>query len=708
MVDVFAKLIAEKEGVQFSHVIAVINLLNDGATVPFIARYRKDNTGGMEDLKVFQVQKLLSNYKELEKRKAHIISVIEEQNKMTPELLMKLNNCWDDKLIEDLYLPYKTKRKTKAETARQNGLEVLAKIIMKQDRQDYKNSVSRFIKGNVKNEEEALEGAKFIMAEWMSENQAARNRTRRLYKSSGLLVAKLKKGKEREGEKYAQYFDYSQKAIQVPSHRFLAIQRAGEEGIVSSSIKVDKKEAIANISSFFVKGRGAASTIVEEALSDAYSRLIKPSIENELIKELKLKSDQEAIKVFAKNLRQLLMVPPVIGKKVLAIDPGFKSGCKVVCLDERGNLKHNENIFPHPPQKKFKEALTKISGLVDAYKIDAIAIGNGTAGRETENFIQKINFSRDVEVYVVNENGASIYSASSIAREEFPNYDVTVRGAVSIGRRLIDPLAELVKIDAKSIGVGQYQHDVDQSLLKMELDHVVEACVNQVGVNLNTASKYLLQYVSGVGETLAQNILDFRKKSQGIKSRSELNKVPRLGPKVFEQCAGFLKVDGIDLLDSTSVHPEHYAVVQKIATTQKKSIEELIGGEEIKIDEIATEITDSVGSLTMQDILKELNKPGFDPRKKVRKFNFDPNIKSIEDVSEGMVLPGLVTNLTNFGAFVDIGIKENGLVHISHITNRFISSPMEELDLNDYVKVKVISVDVAKKRIGLSIKDATS
>lgn len=705
MVDVFAKLIAEKEGLQFNHVVEVINLLNEGATVPFIARYRKDNTGGMEDLKVFQVQKSLTHYTELKKRKLHVISVIEEQDKMTAELQRKIDGCWDDKLLEDLYLPYKTKRKTKAETARQNGLEVLAKIIMKQDRQDYHGSVTRFIKGDIKSEAEAVEGAKFIMAEWMSENQAARNRTRRLYKNEGLLVSKLKKGKEAEGEKYTQYFDYSQKAIHVPSHRFLAIQRASEEGIVSSGIKVDKKEAIANVSSFFIKGKGEASTIVEEALSDAYTRLIKPSIENELIKEIKLKSDQEAIKVFAKNLRQLLMVPPVKDKKVLAIDPGFKSGCKVVCLDERGNLKHNENIFPHPPQKKYKEALTKISGLVDAYKIDAIAIGNGTAGRETESFIQKINFSRDVEVYVVNENGASIYSASSIAREEFPNYDVTVRGAVSIGRRLIDPLAELVKIDAKSIGVGQYQHDVDQSLLKLELDHVVETCVNQVGVNLNTASKYLLQYVSGIGETLANNILEYRKQNQGISSRAELNKVPRLGPKVYQQCAGFLKVEGENLLDSTSVHPEHYSIVKEIAKVQNVSVEALIGGEEIRQNDIAAKINETVGELTLQDILKELNKPGFDPRKQVRKFNFDPNIKSIEDVQEGMILPGLVTNLTNFGAFVDIGIKENGLVHISHITNRFISSPMEELDLNDFVRVKVISVDVVKKRIGLSIKD---
>ncbi len=685
---------------------AVIDLLEGGATVPFIARYRKDMTGGMEDINVFEVQKQLTKFKELEKRKTHICSVIEEQGKLTSELKAKIDDCWDEKVLEDIYLPYKPKRQTKAEVARQNGLEGLAGIIMKQEQQNLAHVIDRFIKGNIKSEEEAIDGAKDIIAEWISERQNTRDRIRRTFYYEGELYSKLKKGKEKEAEKYELYFDFSQKATQAPSHRVLAILRGTEEGFLSSGIKVDKDKILESMNQYFVKGNGEASEIVSDAVKEAYQRLLKPSIENELLKEIKLKADQEAIKVFAKNIRQLLMVPPLGDKNILAIDPGFKTGCKVVCFDKQGNLKHNETIFPHPPQNKMSAAISKISGLCNSYKIDAIAIGNGTAGRETEQMIKKVHFSTPVEVYTVNENGASIYSASPIGREEFPDYDVTVRGSVSIGRRLMDPLAELVKIEPKSIGVGQYQHDVDQNLLKTELDHVVESCVNQVGVNVNTASKYLLQYVAGVGPVLAENIVNYRTENGPFETREEIKKVPRMGAKVFEQCAGFLRVKGKNVLDNTSLHPEQYKTVESIAKSLTKKVEELIEDEDIINTKLDEKLVNHVGKLTLQDILKELAKPGFDPRKKIQKFNFDDTLKTINDVREGMIVPGLVTNLTNFGAFVDIGIKENGLVHISHITDRFISSPMEELDLNDYVKVKVISVDVAKKRIGLSIKDA--
>jgi len=702
----FTSLISKYTGLPEKNVKAVVALLEDGATVPFIARYRKDMTGGMEDINVFEVQKQLARYKELEKRKKHICSVIDELGKLNPDLKEKIDSCWDEKILEDLYLPYKPKRQTKAEVARKNGLEGLAKIIIKQEQQYLSNVIPRFIKGNIKTEEDAISGAQDIIAEWISERQNTRDRIRRTFNYDGELFSKLKKGKEAAAEKYELYFDFSQKATKAPSHRVLAILRGTEEGFLSSGIKVDKTRILDDMNRYFIKGNGEASGIVEQAVKDAYQRLLKPTIENELLKEIKLKADHEAIKVFAKNIRQLLMVPPLGSKNILAIDPGFKTGCKVVCLDKQGNLVHNETIFPHPPQNKFTAAASKIGGLANAYKIEAIAIGNGTAGRETENLVKKVHFNKPVEVYTVNENGASIYSASTIGREEFPDYDVTVRGSVSIGRRLMDPLAELVKIDPKSVGVGQYQHDVDQTLLKTELDYVVESCVNQVGVNVNTASKYLLQYVAGVGPVLANNIIEYRTENGAFKSRDELKNVPRMGAKVFEQCAGFLRVKGNNNLDYTSVHPEQYKTVTAIAKSFNKKVEDLIEDENIVNSNIDTNLIEQVGKLTLQDILKELAKPGFDPRKKIKKFNFDDTLKTINDVKEGMIIPGLVTNLTNFGAFVDIGIKENGLVHISHITDRFISSPMEELDLNDYVKVKVISVDVAKKRIRLSIKEA--
>lgn len=702
----FSSLISKNINLPEKDVKAVITLLDGGATVPFIARYRKDMTGGMEDINVFEVQKQLAKFKELEKRKTHICSVIEEQGKLSSDLKEKIDNCWDEKMLEDIYLPFKPKRQTKAEIARQNGLEGLAKIIIKQEQQHLGNTINRFIKGNIKTEEDAIAGAKDIIAEWISERQNTRDRIRRTFNYDGELYSKLKKGKEQEAEKYELYFDFSQKATKAPSHRVLAILRGTDEGFLTSGIKVDKDRILEDMNRYFIKGSGEASDIVKLAVKDAYQRLLKPTIENELLKEIKLKADQEAIKVFAKNMRQLLMVPPLGSKNILAIDPGFKTGCKVVCLDKQGNLKHNETIFPHPPQNKFSASASKISSLANAYKIEAIAIGNGTAGRETENLIKKVHFDKPVDVFTVNENGASIYSASPIGREEFPDYDVTVRGSVSIGRRLMDPLAELVKIDPKSVGVGQYQHDVDQNLLKTELDYVVESCVNQVGVNVNTASKYLLQYVAGVGPVLAQNIIDYRTENGPFSSREEIKKVARMGAKVFEQCAGFLRVKGDNVLDNTSVHPEQYKTVKAIAKSLNKKVEDLIEDETLVNTPIDEKLVAQVGKLTLEDILKELAKPGFDPRKKIKKFNFDESLKSINDVKEGMVLPGLVTNLTNFGAFVDIGIKENGLVHISHITDRFISSPMEELDLNDFVRVKVIAVDVAKKRIGLSIKDA--
>lgn len=701
-----ATLISSKLNLDRNNVSSVIDLLNDGGTVPFISRYRKDQTGGMEDFNVFEIQKQLMYLNDLEKRKKHILSVIQDQDKLSAELKSKIEGCWNENQLEDIYLPFKPKRKTKAEEARLNGLEILAKIIMKQDKQVIHTHVQRFVRGKIKSPDEAIEGAKNIISEWVSESVSARNRIRRLFRSKAELNTKVKKGKESAGVKYEQYFKYSEKAVKVPSHRFLAIQRGQAEGFLSVAIKVDKKEALEQIINIFIKGRGAASNVVSEAVSDAYSRLLKPSIENEILKGLKENADDVAIKVFAKNLYQLLMVPPLGLKRVLAIDPGFKSGCKIVCLDEHGELLNHDVVYPHPPQSKSSQASDTIVKLVKKYDIDAIAIGNGTAGRESENLVKSISFGKEVDVFVVNENGASIYSASEIGRAEFPNHDVTVRGAVSIGRRLIDPLSELVKIDPKSIGVGQYQHDVDQAKLKIELEHIVESCVNQVGVNVNTASEYLLQYVSGVGKVIAKNIIEYRTSNGSFSERQVLRNVPRLGNKVFEQCAGFMKIDGVNPLDLTSVHPNNYKDVQLLAKNMGKNINELINSDSIEFDQVDKQVIEGVGSLTLEDILKELSKPGFDPRKSIEKFDFSEELKSIEDIRPGMIVRGIVTNLTNFGAFVDIGIKENGLVHISQIVHKYISNPMEVLAINDQVQVKVVSVDKEKKRIALSIKDA--
>lgn len=703
MTSKFSSLIASEFLLNIANVKAVVLLLNEGATVPFIARYRKDQTGGMEDFNIFKIQKKLSFFKDLMKRKSYIISVISSQNNLNKILEEKIKDCWDEAKLEDIYIPFKTKRKTKAEIARQRGLEEFAEIIMKQDRNFLAGS-NRFLKGDIKTIEDAKIGAKFIIAELISENPIARNRVRVLFRRKAYLISKIKKGKESSGDKYEQYFDFCEKVSKLPSHRFLAIQRAKLEGVISVKLQVDKKEAIEAISPLFIKGNSNSSKIVLEALIYAYEKLIRPSVENELLREIKSKSDDIAIQVFAKNLKQLLLAPPLGSKRILAIDPGFKSGCKIVCLDKQGDLIYNEDVFPHPPHNQLNESISKIKKLVDSYKIESIAIGNGTAGRETEEILKKINFSRDVKIFMVNENGASVYSASIIGRNEFPNQDVTVRGAVSIGRRLMDPLAELVKIDPKSIGVGQYQHDVDQTKLKTELNYIVESCVNQVGVNVNTASEYLLQYVSGIGKTLATNIISFRKENGVLKNRIELNKVPRLGSKVFEQCSGFLRVKGDNPLDDTSVHPENYKDVGLIAKALNKNINELIDNSEIDYS-ILNKVV-GLGGYALKDIISELTKNRIDPRDKIEVFRFNDKIKSIEDLQEGIILPGLVTNLTNFGAFVDIGIKENGLVHISQIVDRFISSPMEVLSINDKIKVKVLSFDTLKKRITLSIKEA--
>ena len=694
------QLISTKLSLQHNQVSATLKMLEEGNTVPFIARYRKDATNGLKDFEVFEVEKQLLKIKELKKRKTTILATIDEQGALTVELKQKINDCWEEKGLEDIYLPFKPKRKTKAEKARELGLEGLAKIVISQKNQNF--SVHSFCKNGI-TEDEAINGAKDIMAEWISERLFIRKKVRIEYQREAFLEAKIKKGKEVEGEKFRDYFAFSSLAKRLPSHRLLAILRGEKEKFLSVSLKVDQSKLIDFIQSNIVKGNGRASDVVSKACEEAYKRLIKPSIESELMLDLKQKADAEATKVFSSNLKQLLMIPPLGEKNILAIDPGFKSGCKIVCLDNQGNLKHNETIFPHPPQKKFKESITKISSLVNAYKIDAIAIGNGTASRETENLVKKVHFGHQVDVFVVSESGASIYSASKIGREEFPNYDVTVRGAVSIGRRLLDPLAELVKIDPKSIGVGQYQHDVDQVMLKKELDYVVESCVNSVGVNVNTASPHLLKYIAGIGEVIAQNIVDYRKQNGDFQNREALKKVTRLGGKAFEQSAGFLRItNGDNPLDNSAVHPENYKVVDRIAKHIKIQVSSLIGGSE-NLQGLSPEGF-GLGAFAFKDLVDDLSKHGHDPRKKIRKFEFDRSIESINDLKTGMELPGLVENITNFGAFINIGIKEKGLVHVSEIANQYVSNPHDHLALNDYVKAKVISIDLERKRIGLSLK----
>ncbi len=702
-------MIAAAMKLQEHRVENTLKLLQGGATIPFISRYRKEATGGMDEVQISEINDRYEKLCELAKRKETIISTIEEQGKMTAELRSRIDNCWDSTELEDIYLPFKPKRKTRAEAARQKGLEPLAIILMMQRENNLMAKAAQFVKGEVKDEEDALKGARDIIAEQVNEDERARNQVRNIFTRQAIITAKVVKGKEKEEDaaKYRDYFDFSEPLKRCTSHRLLAIRRGEAEGILKVTISPEEDEECTDrLERQFVRGNGECSSQVAEAVKDAYKRLLKPAIETEFSALSKEKADEEAIRVFAENLRQLLLAPPLGQKRVMGIDPGFRTGCKVVCLDAQGTLLHNEAIYPHPPKSEEALAARKIVKLVEQYKIEAIAIGNGTASRETERFVTSQRYDREVQVFVVSEDGASIYSASKTAREEFPDYDVTVRGAVSIGRRLMDPLAELVKIDAKSIGVGQYQHDVDQTKLKESLDRTVESCVNLVGVNLNTASKHLLTYVSGLGPSLAQNIVDYRTENGPFASRKELLKVPRMGAKAFEQCAGFLRIPGADNpLDNSAVHPESYAIVEKMAKDMKCTVADLIKDKELraKID-IKKYVTDTVGLPTLNDIMKELDKPGRDPRQQIQVFEFDKDVKTIDDLREGMELPGIVTNITNFGCFVDIGIKENGLVHISQLADKFVSDPTTVVSIHQHVRVRVLGIDHERKRVQLTMK----
>ena len=686
-----------------------LKLLLDGATIPFISRYRKEATGGMDEVQISEINARYEKLCELAKRKETILSTIGELGKLTPELSKRIADCWEGTELEDIYLPYKPKRKTRAEIARQKGLEPLAVLLLMQRENNLAAKARAFVKGDVKDEEDALKGARDIIAEQVSEDERARNQIRWQFERQGVITAKVVKGKEGDeaAAKYRDYFDFSEPLKRCTSHRLLAIRRGEKEGILKVSITpADETECGERLERLFVKTNNECAHQVAEAVNDAYKRLLKPSIETEYAAISKEKADDEAIRVFAGNLRQLLLAPPLGQKRVMGIDPGFRTGCKVVCLDAQGALLHNEAIYPHPPKSEYKQAARKLTQLVEQYKIEAIAIGNGTASRETEQFVTSQRYDREIQVFVVSEDGASIYSASKTAREEFPDYDVTVRGAVSIGRRLIDPLAELVKIDPKSIGVGQYQHDVDQSKLKASLDQTVESCVNLVGVNVNTASKHLLTYVSGLGAALAQNIVDYRTENGAFRSRRELLKVPRMGAKAFEQCAGFLRIPGAENpLDNSAVHPESYSVVERMAKDLGCSVTDLIKDKELRSRiKIENYITDSVGLPTLTDIMQELDKPGRDPRRKIEMFEFDKNVRTLDDLQEGMELPGIVTNITNFGCFVDIGIKENGLVHVSQLADRFISDPSTVVSIHQHVRVRVMSIDRERKRIQLTMK----
>ena len=683
-----------------------LKLLDDACTIPFISRYRKEATGGLDEVMVEKIQDLQQKAIELETRKGAILKAISEQGMLNSELEKKIKEAKTLVELEDLYLPYKKTRKTRADKAREKGLEPLAKRIMQQYSDDIEHLAQNFVKNEVKDVNDALKGARDIIAEWMNTNEYIRAQLRRKFSREAIISSKVVKGKEEEGIKYSDYFKWEESLRKCPSHRFLALVRAQKEGVLQVSISIEKEDALELIKRKFIKNKSEAAAQVELAVKDAYTRLLKPALENEFFKAIKEKADKEAINVFSQNLKQLLLAAPLGAKRVMGIDPGFRTGCKVVCLDNNGNLKHNTTIYPHPPQNERKKAAAKISSLVEAYKIEAIAIGNATAGRETRKFIENCFLPKGVRIFSVDESGASVYSASKIAREEFPEYDVTVRGAVSIGRRLIDPLAELVKIDPKSIGVGQYQHEVDQTELQKSLGRVVENAVNFVGVNLNTASKELLSYVSGLGPQLAKNIVEYRKENGSFKSRKELKKVKRLGNKAFEQSAGFLRIpEAENPLDNSSVHPENYALVEQMAKDLKLKVHELVKSEQY-LDSINTSsyITKEIGLPTIKDIIDELKKPGRDPRKKVNDFSYDDRIKTIEDLETGMILAGKITNITKFGAFVDIGIKQNGLIHISNLSNSFVSNPFDVINLNQEVTVKVIDVDKLRGRIQLSSK----
>ena len=707
MMGKYAALIATELNIDTQSAANTLKLLAEGATIPFISRYRKEATGSLDEEQVGYIQERSEKLKELDKRRGAILASIDEQGKLSEELRIKLESATTLVELEDLYLPYKPKRKTRASVARENGLEPLARILMAQRELNIEAKAKEFLNENVPEASDALQGARDIIAEWVNENRRARTLLRKLFEKEAFIEAGVVKKKQEEGEKYKNYFEHRELLRKCPSHRFLAIRRGEEEGFLKLSIGPEQENALAILEDLFIKGDFDISQQVFMAVSDGYKRLLAPSLETEFKSIYKEKADVEAIRVFAENLKQLLLASPLGQKNVLAIDPGFRTGCKVVCLDAQGNMKHNETIYPHQPQKEIKNASKKISSLISAYKIEAIAIGNGTAGRETEQFIRNMKFSRDMSVYIVSENGASVYSASPVAREEFPEYDVTVRGAISIGRRLMDPLAELVKIDPKSIGVGQYQHDVDQAKLKAGLDKVVESCVNKVGVSINTASRHLLTYVSGLGPSLAKNIVAYRQENGAFKSRREILKVSRMGDRAFEQCAGFLRITNPDNpLDNSSVHPESYHVVEKIARDLKCEVKDLLRSEALRKQiDIHKYVTPTTGLPTLRDILKELEKPGLDPRTKIEAFEFDQRVHKIDDLITGMILPGIVTNITNFGAFVDVGVKQDGLVHISQLADKFISDPNEVVKLHQQVKVKVLEVDASRKRIQLTMKD---
>ena len=705
MKNLFHQMISGNLNLPSKQVSATLNLLEGGATIPFISRYRKEVTGGLDEVQIEAIQAQYEKLQETAKRKETILKTIDAQGKLTQELLKRIEQTWDATELEDIYLPYKPKRKSRAETARQLGLEPLSSLLLMQREPNPEQAAKRYVKGEVKSVEEALKGARDIIAEQVNENEQSRNNVRNAFGRDAVLTSRVVKTKEAEAAKYRDYFDWQEPLKRCSSHRLLAIRRGEAEGMLKVSITPNDDYCMERLQRQYVRGRNGSSEQVSMAVDDAYKRLLKPSIESEFAGTSKEKADEEAIKVFAENLRQLLLASPLGQKRVMGIDPGFRTGCKVVCLDAQGNLLHNENIYPHPPVGKTKEAMSRLQKMLEAYRIEAIAIGDGTASRETESFVKSMRFYTDVQVFVVSEQGASIYSASKLAREEFPEYDVTVRGAVSIARRLMDPLAELVKIEPKSIGVGQYQHDVDQGKLKRSLDQTVVNCVNQVGVNLNTASSHLLTYISGLGPQLAQNIVNYRTENGPFTSRKELMKVPRMGAKAFEQCAGFLRIPNAqNPLDNTAVHPESYGIVEAMAKDLGCSINELITNKEQRLRIVPERyLNEKVGMPTLRDILQELEKPGRDPRGKAKVFEFDPNVRTMDDLRVGMELPGIVGNITNFGAFVNIGIKENGLIHLSQMSDRYITDPNEVVAIHQHVRVQVVSIDTERKRIGLKL-----
>lgn len=702
------QIIAREMDIPEQRVNATLKLLAEGATIPFISRYRKEATGGLDEVAIFNISERFDALRELADRKLYILQTIEGSGALTDELRRKIEETYDPALLEDLYLPFKPKRRTRAQIARENGLEPLAKIIMSQKCANPEDAASRYINDNIPDTASAIAGASDIIAEWVSEDQRSRQNVRNRFQRYARISSKVVKGKEEEAEKYRSYFKVDEPLARCSSHRYLAIRRGEAEGFLKVAVTIDDDAAIDRLLQNFIRkdGRDASARIVADAVADAYRRLIKPSITTEIEAEAKAKADTAAIETFAANLHQLLLAPPLGSKAVMGIDPGFRTGCKVVCLDPNGNLLHHDIIYPTPPRNYIIDATKRVQTLVERFSIDAIALGNGTASRETERFLRSVEFPRKVEIFVVSEDGASVYSASKVARDEFPEYDVTVRGAVSIGRRLMDPLAELVKIDPKSIGVGQYQHDVDQSRLKRQLDMTVESCVNSVGIDINTASQQLLSYVSGIGDTLAANIVKYRAEHGDFTSRATLLKVPRLGPKAYEQCAGFMRVrGGRNILDNTAVHPERYPIVEKIASDNGLSLSDLVGDKSVldNID-LSRYVTDDMGLPTLEDIVAELRKPGRDPREKATGFSFDESVREITDLVEGMILPGIVNNITDFGAFVDIGVHVSGLIHVSEMGERRVKNPAEVLKLRQQVKVRVIGVDVNRKRISLSLK----